>query len=79
MGNFQVCDALNILLSLKSLLYNILRLSSFCREKVVNCRIFSKLFTGDSNSITQKNSPTGSTKVGALMVRRMFVVAAMNC
>jgi len=66
-------------LSLKSLLYNILRLSSFCWDKVVSCNFFSKLLTKNSSSRTQKNSPIRSAKVGALMVGGMFAVATMSC
>ncbi len=66
-------------LSLGSLMYNILRVSSFCQEKVASYRIFSKLLTGNSSSRIRKNSPTGSTKACASMVGEIFVVAAMSC
>ncbi len=66
-------------LSLRSLLQSILKVSSFCREKVVSCRIFSELLTGNSSSRIWKNSPTGSTKASALVVRGMFAVATMSC
>jgi hypothetical protein len=44
----------------------------------VNCKKISELLTENSNSKTQKNSPIGAVKVGALMVGGMFVVAIMN-
>ncbi len=59
-------------------MYSILRVSSFYREKVANCRIFSEFLTRNSSSKTQKNSPTGSAKANALMVGGMFAVEAMN-
>jgi hypothetical protein len=42
MGSFQICDALSILFKLEKPLTSILRVSSFCREKVARCRIFFK-------------------------------------
>jgi hypothetical protein len=45
----------------------------------VSCKFFSELLTGNSSSRTQKNSPTGSTKVVALMVGGMFVITTMSC
>ncbi len=46
---------------------------------MASCKFFSQLLIGNSNSRTQKNSPIGSTKAGALMVKGMFAVVAMNC
>ncbi len=40
---------------------------------------FLELFTRNFNSRTWKNSHTGSTKVGVLMVGRMFTVTTMSC
>jgi hypothetical protein len=59
-------------LSLRSLLYSIWRVSSFCRKKVVSFRIFSEFLTRNSSSRIRKNSPTRSTKAGASMVGGMF-------
>jgi len=56
-----------------------LRVSSFYQEKVVSYKFLSEFLTRSSNSRTQKNSPTGSTKDGALMVGGMFVVTTMSC
>jgi hypothetical protein len=66
-------------LSLKSFLYSILRVSSFCQKKVVSYIIFSTLLNENSSSKTQKNSPTGLIKVRASMVGKMFVVVTMSC
>ncbi len=38
-----------------------------------------ELLTGNSNSRTRKDSPTGSAKAGASMVGGMFAIAAMSC
>jgi len=65
-------------LSLKNLLYIILRVSSFYREKVANYIFFSELLTRNSSSRIQKNSPIGSVKVVASMVGGMFTVVAIN-
>ncbi len=66
-------------LSLRSLLYSILKVSSFCRKKVVSCKKISELFTGNYSSRIQKNSPTRLAKAGALIVGGMFVIATMIC
>jgi hypothetical protein len=65
-------------LSLKNLLYNILKVSSFYRKKVANYIIFSELLTKNSSSRTQKKSPIGSVKVAASMVGGMFAVVAIS-
>ncbi len=66
-------------LSLRSLLQSILKVSSFCQERVASCRIFSELLIRNSSSKTRKNSSIGSTKVGASMVGGMFAIATMSC
>ncbi len=65
-------------LSLRSLMYSILRVSSFCRKKVASCKKISKLLMGNSSSRTRKNSPTGSTKADTLMLGGMFTITPMN-
>ncbi len=66
-------------LSLKNLMYNILKVSSFYREKVASCIIFSKLSTRSFSSRIRKNSPIGSAKVGASMVGGLFTITIMSC
>ncbi len=41
--------------------------------------ICSKILIGNSSSRIRKNSPTGSTKVGASMVGGMFAIVTMSC
>jgi hypothetical protein len=59
-------------------MYNILRVSSFYREKVVRSKKNSDLLIRNFNSRTQKNSPNRLAKVVALMVGGMFMVVAMS-
>ncbi len=46
---------------------------------MANCKKTLELLTRNSNSRTQKNSSTGSAKVGASMVGGMFAGATMSC
>jgi hypothetical protein len=65
--------------SLRSLMWNILKVSSFYRKKVASLIFFSKLLIGNSNSRTRRNSPTRSAKDSASMVGGMFMVGIMSC
>ncbi len=65
-------------LSLRNLLQSILRVSSFCRERVASNKFISEFLIKNSSSITRKNSLTGSAKFGASMVGRMFAIATMS-
>jgi hypothetical protein len=79
MGNFQVCDALHILFELEK--HPVKHFEGFILllRKAASFRIFSKLLTGNSSSRIQKNSPTGSAKTSASMVRGTFAITAINC
>ncbi len=57
---------------------SILRVSSFCQEKLASWKFFLELFTRNSSSRIQKNSFTGSIKASASMVGEMFAVVVMS-
>jgi len=57
MGNFQVCDALDILFELEKPHVKHLEGSILLPRKVASYRFFSKFLTENSNSRIQKNSP----------------------
>jgi hypothetical protein len=77
MGNFQVCDALSILFELEK--PPIEHLEGFILLSREGGELKNFFLIENSSSRIRKNSPIGLIKVGALMVRGMFAVAAMNC
>jgi len=78
MGNFQVYDAMNKLFKLQEPPVKHFEGFILLPKKVASCKKYLKLLIGNSSSRTRKNSPTRSTKVGASMVGKMFVVATMS-
>jgi len=79
MGSFHVCDVLNILFKLEKPPIEHLEGFIFLPKKGGELQIFSNLFTKKFSTKTRKNSPTSSTKAGALMVGGMFTVITMSC
>ncbi len=79
MGSFQVCYALGILFRIEKLHVEHLEVSSFCQEKMANCKFFSKLLIENFSSRIWKNSPTKSAKASASMVGGLFTVATVSC
>jgi hypothetical protein len=79
MGSFQVYDALSIFFKLEKPLVGILRVVSFCQEKVANCKKIFRTFHRKFQLKNSKKFPHKSAKVGALMVGGMFAVVVMSC
>jgi hypothetical protein len=78
MGNFQVCDALNIFFELEKPLVEhskgFILLPREGGELQKFFRTFNQKFI-----LKNLNSPTGPTKASASMVGGMFAVTTMSC
>jgi hypothetical protein len=79
MGSFQVCSALNTFFKLEKPPIEHLEGFIILPKKGDKLHNFIRIFDQKFQFKNSKESPTGSTKVSALMVGRMFVIVTMNC